>query len=552
MATQIVNVYVGEQQENEIGSMTASFSSSSFVGHARLTVPYRDYKWSLWNQQNAEVTIKAGFTDINSVIRNVFHGTIKNPIKEEKTITIELDDYGQNFQRPFCGTYKDKPLGTVVKEICAECDYTAILDGVTPKTLEKLISRSDTIEYGQIQAANNTATIGESVDTICGLFKCSSNDKECQQYIDQFYTTCVKNYCKYCGKYESLVVDETSVTNTYRCTNCGALYCGIDGKQINYDQLAKIEILYGPNSDTNFAKMPSYSATNSFTYEDELRTICKNNNLYIYLTQYNTLVVKEFHGTPVPDVLIPSTAIEFKSYSFLDSANKEIKSVVVNYSTGTLQVNEDDNNPTVDKIILNHPELDQTSALSLGQQTLQAELQNLISETYITTALNPMYSTGSWIAIGTPSNGNIILYLDSINITVEANRIYRSVLTARFTPEIAQRLTNIPSSIMPTFDQLAREASAFKYSPGCNTYGCADSKRMCDSQGMSEWLYISFTGIGNQARIISFDSPYLHTSNFFSLQLMEDGRWTDFDYASYAFDSRFIPSNIRSNLQVIR
>ena len=329
MVTQVLETRINGTKETLLGELTGSFSDKSFVGHAKIVVRYDDIRWGRWNQPNADVVIKAGFE--GSYFRNIFNGTISNPMKEEKVICVELTDYGQNFQRPYCGTYQNQPLGDVITQMCSEVDYTANLSGVSPKTLERIISRSNTIESGLLEPLDPKAVVCETAGTLCGLFKCSNPaNKNCVSYSDQFYLTCVDNKCSYCGKSDCLIIDASSDANAYFCTHCGAIYCGIDGYQTNMDKRSKINITFGPSNNTNYAKMPKYSPTNSFSYEKELRTIADNNNLYIYLTQNKQLVVKEFHGTPTPDITIPQHAIEYKTYQFLDTANKKINSVVVN------------------------------------------------------------------------------------------------------------------------------------------------------------------------------------------------------------------------------
>lgn len=547
---QQINVSVNGQTEIEEGSLYCDFSSSSFVNHATITLPYRDWKWELWSQEGAEVIIQAGTVNLGTV----FHGTINHPIKEEKYITVELIDFGQNFQKYYPGIYQAERLEDILTEMCAECDYTADLSAVPPSILESIISRSGTIEYGDVSSNSASAQVAETVSTICGEFECTI--PACQgEYSNQFYTTCAQNQCTYCGKYNTLTVDNSIHNCQYLCINCKAIYDGITGKQSNMDELAQLTLTYGPEAGSNFSSMPG-AATGSATYEQEIRAICQNNNLYIYLTQNNKAIFKEFKGTPLPDAIINIGQIEYKSYQFIDSANKQLQPVTVNYNGGSITATDDEETST-SPIILNHPEMDQNAANILAQQTLNEELETLVNETYLTILLDSIISVGTWVQVPdvhTPQlqSTSQVFYIDSMKIAIEAEKAQRAILTLKYSPSLLQNYNvTIPPSTPPTFDQIMREAATFQYSSLCQTYECTDSKRVCDCEGMSNWLYTELSQIGIQVQIISFDSPYLATSNFYCVQQNKGNQWYDLPYSEYSFSGLFIPSGIRTNLRVV-
>lgn len=213
---------------------------------------------------------------------------------------------------------------------------------------------------------------------------------------------------------------------------------------------------------------------------------------------------------------------------------------------------------SVDKIVLDHPELDRSQAEILASQTLAEQLQSLTSEMYVDVALRTNYSVGSWARLPNfhqpwLKNGQI-MYIDSINMnmnTIDNDRIQKATLTLKYTPAIMQRRRDIPPMPKPTFDQIIREALTLRYSTMCQDYQCVDDKRTGDSQGISDWLYINFNNIGVRSRIISYDSPYLPTSNHYIVQLYRSGKWYDLDYEGYGFDIRLQPSKIKSNVQII-
>jgi len=91
---------------------------------------------------------------------------------------------------------------------------------------------------------------------------------------------------------------------------------------------------------------------------------------------------------------------------------------------------------SVDKIVLDHPELDRSQAEILASQTLAEQLQSLTSEMYVDVALRTNYSAGSWARLPNfhqpwLKNGQI-MYIDSINMnmnTIDNERIQKATLT---------------------------------------------------------------------------------------------------------------------------
>ena len=554
MKKQNYEVIVDGSLSSEAGKFSASFSSSSFVGHAKLYYPYRDYLWNKFNTEGIDVLIRAGIGGKT----NLFRGMIDHPlIDQQKYIILELNDYGQNFRRSYTGRYKDKSLERVLTELGAECDYTTILDDLSPSTLDTKISRNTSIEYGEFISYDENVITGDINGTISGLFKSSCNN--CASiYSDKFYITTIQDYCPNCTKYGSMIVDETTEANKYKCDNCKAEYCGIDGYQTNLDGQAKLKILNGPIEATidNLGGDTSYSSSTT-TYEDEIRSICEAYGLYPYLTQYKELYIKEYRGTPYPDVSIDINDVQYKTRKFINTTSQTIKEVIVNYDNGTIAVSEDGYN-SVGQIVLDRPDLDRSKAEDLAAETLKSQLQNMTSELYLTVIARTDYSAGSWARV--PSFSNLgskystVMYIDSMTSAMEeGGAIIKDVLTLKYSPEITERVSDIANStsITMTFEQIMEEAAKFTYSTVCNDYSCINSKRRGDSKAMSDWLYTKLTLIGKRVRVISFDSLYLSTSNFYCVQQHKNGTWYDLPYESYNFDGRFIPTDIRTNLRIV-
>ena len=542
-------VRIDGYKEDLAGKWSASLSSKSFVSHGKIYFPYREYLWNLLSTEGLDILIRGGI-DIN---RNLFRGLIKNPvIDEQKYICVEIDDYGQNFRRNYDGRYTDETLKNILISLGSECDYTTILDDISPVLLDTRISRANTIEFGEINIPSDIPLTGDIQGTISGVFK--SSCPNCQGKYDRFfYITTVQNYCPVCSKYDVLVVNETTEANNYQCTNCKAQFCGIDGYQTNLEKGAKLKIIYGP-AEGVLAEPVSYTTTPS-TYEDEIRSLCQIYNLYPYLTQYKELIIKQYRGTPLADAEIKLNDVMYKSYNFIDQSQKTIKKVIVNYSDGHVTVGEDGFEGT-DTIVLDHPELDRSKAELLGEQTLADQIKNVTSEMYVDVALTTNYSVGSWVRLPNFYHQKLkngpIMYIDSINMGMEeSGKIQKATLTLKYTPALMTRHRDIPAMPKPTFNQIIREALTLRYSTYCQDATCVDMKRTGDSQGISDWLYTEFNKIGIRSRVISYDSPYLRNSNHFIVQLYRDGRWYDLDYEGLGFDVRLRPSKIRENLEIV-
>lgn len=552
MTKQFFIVTFNDELELKAGTFTGSFSGKSFVGHGKLHFPYRDDLWNKSNTEGTEVIVGGGILNKGAI----FRGTIKNAlIDQQKYIIVELDDYGKNFTRNYDGRYKNKSLEKVLISLGSECDYTTVLDDISPALLDTLISRTNTIEYGELNLPSETPITGDINGTISGLFK--SSCLNCQGVYSQFfYITTVLNYCPNCNKYDSLIVNESSVENKYQCTNCKAQFCGIDGFQTNLAKSSRLKILYGPKKGTleELGDTPSYSLTPS-TYEDEIKVLCQKYGLYPYLNQYNKLIIKQYRGTPIPDKEIDINEVEYKTYKFINSTNQQIKTVVVNYSGGSVTVKEQGYN-SIDKIVLDHPELNKKEAEDLANQTMQEQLKKITSEMYVNVLLNYSYSPGTWVKIPNFTHPwkhtGPTMYIDTVNVSMEAGKIHKSTLTLKYTPEIMERKIDIPPTVKPTFDQIIKEALTLQYSMFCRDYECVEAKRTGDALGISDWLYTNFTNIGIRSRIISYDSPYIPKSNHYIIQLFRNGQWYDFNYANYNFDIRLHPSEIKSNLRVVK
>jgi len=194
---------------------------------------------------------------------------------------------------------------------------------------------------------------------------------------------------------------------------------------------ARLKILYGPVEGI-LGEPLNYTSTPS-TYEDEIKALCQIYNLYPYLTQYKELIIKQYRGTPAPDFEIDLDDVMYKSYKFINSSQKEIKKVIVNYNGGSTMVSEE-GYESVDKIVLDHPELDRSQAEILASQTLAEQLQSLTSEMYVDVALRTNYSVGSWARLPNfhqpwLKNGQI-MYIDSINMnmnTIDNDRIQKQL-----------------------------------------------------------------------------------------------------------------------------
>jgi hypothetical protein len=549
MHIQNYQVIVDGHTEDLAGKFNASFSSKSFVGHGTIYFPYRAYLWNLLGTEGLDILIRGGIDSTTNLLR----GLIKHPtIDQQKYICVEIDDYGQNFQRPYNDRYRKKSLKDVLISLGSECDYTTILTDVSPAILDTKVSRANTIEFGELNIPSDIPLTGDIQGTISGEFK--SSCPNCQGKYDRFfYITTVQNYCPVCSKYDVLIVNESTEANSYQCTNCKAQFCGIDGYQTNLEKLSRLKIIYGP-AEGVLGDPVGYTTTPS-TYEDEIRVLCQTYNLYPYLTQYKELIIKQYRGTPVPDFELDLNKVIYKSYKFIDSTQTQTKQVVVNYNGGSVTVGEGTDS-TDEKIVLDHPELDKSKAEILGEQTLTDQLRSLTSEMYVDVMLGTNFSVGSWIRLPNfyhpdLKNGQI-MYLDSMNMGMEdGGKIQKATLTLKYTPDIMQRSVNIPTIPQPTFDQVIREALTLRYSTLCQDYACVDTKRTGDSQGISDWLHTNFVNIGVRSRVISYDSPYLGSSNHYIVQLYKNGQWYDLDYAGYGFDIRLQPSDIRTNLRIV-
>jgi hypothetical protein len=429
-AIQQLKVNIGGYTETEPGTFTASFDSRTFVGYGKLTIPYDSDRWNTWNNASEEVTIWGGAV----TQKTIFNGTVRYPIKEEKYITVELVDYGVNFQNLYAGRYIKQTLQDVLASLCTNCGYILDPSAVPPSILEQIITRSESIEYGQTNPSGGT--IGNMPMIICGSFLPDSTNTSLSTYdSDQYYVTCVKDYCPYCDAYNFITVDTTVNSNQYLCNNCTSTYDGITGQQTNFGKSAHLIMEHEPDPKAILAPSSTCSVVNS-TYENEIRSICNNNNLYMYLTQDGYAVLKEHNGTPLQDVVIEPNTIKYKSYQYIKTANQSLRPVTVNYNDGSLTVGQGDN--TTERLVLTHLELDQQMATELAQRTMQAQYNDLILDTYITMIYDPMCIPGRWVKLPDPHDPqntalSQVLRIDSVNVHIESKKVQKATLKLQST-----------------------------------------------------------------------------------------------------------------------
>lgn len=526
-----------------IGDLTYEKNSDTLVGRATTLLPYTDNYWAyLQEDGEKEVKVAGGVDEVNYI----FVGKTKNAYRKGTTkIVVEMKDNGVNFQRPYGGTYTNEPLKNVITDIADRCGFTAVFDNVPAYVLEQEITRSSTIETGIMQTNTADTATGNSASTISGVFH-SACDQCKTKYSGISYVTTVKNKCPKCGKQYSIEYKESS--DEYYCSSCGTEFCGICGFEKNTNPYFQLTLTYGPKPGTSYVQQPSYSS-NGTTCEQELLSICKAYNQYVYITPDNQLVVRDFNGIPLPDYTIEKSLIQWTSLSNLKNLQTKIEGVTVEYNAGKATsditgVTDDEN---MDRLTFSRPEMDKTAAQALANNILLQELKDTKTDIEVVTPMKTEYTPGKWIKIP--------FFDDSVAFCI----VYSMHEVTSQEMNTSMRLRMYPSEVSSidlytynlTEDTVINTAAGFSFSYVCHNAECLNQKKTGDTYAMSMWLFDRLTKVGDKVRVLEYEQVTGAVKEYY-IQIQENGTWNDFDYEGKGFDSGFWPAEAKISLQVVK
>lgn len=104
----------------------------------------------------------------------------------------------------------------------------------------------------------------------------------------------------------------------------------------------------------------------------------------------------------------------------------------------------------------------------------------------------------------------------------------------------SQGLSAASGDIKSAIDEIGKKYSSIKYSGACQTADCVKKQKTGDCFGMSDLLYCSLKQLGVTAKIVTYPSPYSGSGTHRSvLYKDENGKWKDFPYRKYGFNSNF-------------
>lgn len=522
------------------GSFIYETDSSNLTGKAKVTLPYTDDNWAL-GEEGIKVEVYAGVGEVDYL----FNGTTKRANRVRNDILVELLDNGNKFKRPFTGTYKNEPFKNVVEEIATQCEHIAVFDKVPEYVLQKEISRSNSAETSVINSPSGY-TIGDTESTVTGAFH-PSCDICIDQYLNQYYVTSVKKTCPKCNS-DSIKYDR--IGDEFYCDTCGTIYCGVCGYEKVSFPVYRLSIVYGPVLGDTFNLSPTYSSS-GVTCEDELKSICKANNQYVYITPKGELVVRDFNGFPYPDYVISSIDIEEKSLSQLKDLTNKIKGVTVEYGAGTLTMDlksiTDD--PNKDRLYFSKKDLDKASAQKFGNNILFQQLTDLQTDIEVVLPLKAGYIPGKWLQIP---------FFD-INYPLNITYCHHTITPSTMNTEIRLRLypdvisqedlyTNLNVTEL-TKDTILKTAASFEFSNICSTGDCIRQKKYGNTIAMSQYLYNMLKKIGLRVRIMEYNTGILNGTKQY-IQIQKNSDWVDLEYEDFA--QGFVPDNQKTNLRVVK
>ncbi len=537
---QYFDITVGKSTTPFIGRFVYTQGKDSLIGRATMTVP-PDAGYLSILDEGTPVKVAAGTDGLDFL----FNGKTSYLDRTRREILVELVDNGIAFKKPYQGDYQKKSIEAVMQEIAGLCGFVANLDQLSSFVKEKLISRSPYVERSILESPANDAPTGDTSSTISGTF--TPDCPKCRESYDiKNYVSSVENRCAKCGRSYSLKYQD----NEFFCEACGTHFCGIDGYEKIERPVYKLSFVYGPAPGEIYAQKPKYSSS-GVSCEEELFRICSANDLYVYKTPNNELVVREFIGFPYPDYVIDYTSFDEDTYKKLKPTLTKLCGVDVAYNGGTISqdIKNITDGPSKRRIQLSRVDLDKTSAQALAKDTLLQQMKETHSELEITVPLNAGYVPGKWIQVPFFSEEFPFNIISSVH-RIETGK-YSSNLKFKLYPELFE-LTDLYTDKYKdtlTFELMMKTAEAMSFGFLCDTAACIGHKKIGDTKAMSYWLSDKLKKLTYRSRIIEYTNPVLESKKEYYTQYYENGDWKDIDYSN--FDIGFKPAQYKENIRIV-
>jgi hypothetical protein len=545
-----------------------------------------------------EYYIKEGwiFPDGSNNIMTTVNGFIKDVSGGNDELTLDICDKGVLMEQTATVSFTDMKRSDICREIIKKAglnpfvDFTGIAD--------------DKITY-------NSASKGASGDGVSGIgarscAKDSENIKE-----GKWYQTSVKNYCPSCDKTGTLVwgkatnpkerihpcgrAEDPGIVegHFFCCQNkggCDADY-SIEGWNHGWERggkfLKQLTILSGPTEvSEDGGPAPEEKSTTTDpgseelteagestgdsasikTKEDEgksfwdmIQEVCQpvesELQMFVWL---DTFFVRPIPKKSDCNLFVDETEnLIADSFNFKEGNPNVINTLQVNYGSGKIpgSVTVQDKY-LADKygILATNPynmtNLNKKEALNFGWKELARLQRDSGFNIDFAVIGHPEYDINRWCGLNIPMEGwsNEILYITRIAKKFGADQ----ELTYDISVGDMKPTLNVTEESASTgsLEGILDKASKYKYCKGTSTASAMEQKGCGDCWAMSEYIYNQLSMANIKSRVVQYVTTM--SGRHQSVQLFNNGEWTDLNYDNYKFDYRFKATDNKPGMIIVR
>lgn len=319
------------------------------------------------------------------------------------------------------------------------------------------------------------------------------------------------------------------------------------------------------------------------TFEELIGDICKGIDL-VFAVKRSTVVVSDYESiyaqakylrdnakSSVENENIKLWQLQDGSYELDVNQYGYYNTVKVHYKNGVVTESYEDLVHVFGEITIDYYEetIDKTTAIMKAKAYLAAHVRDFdmavratilhdgdIDVGDIVTLENPMTMRDSYRQ-ETEKRDPEYFFVKGTNVSWEGNTYITCDLDLRYgaespegkeIPEAGTTYSNdkkgnsgiASGDIKGAIEEVGKKYSSFRYCHDCQSASCTKQAKCGDCFGMSDLLHCSLKSLGVTSKIVSYYSPYSNSGTHRSvLYKDENGKWQDFPYKKYGFDSIF-------------
>ncbi len=576
----------------QVISLQYGKSYDKATGEGTLVLAYDDKVYDVLTKY-AEIIIEAGYIypSGETSLMPVMTGYIKDVKPQADKLQIELQDKGILLEQKGSANYSGQKRSYIIADIIKKAGLKPLVNlGMSKDDVMDYSGGSTSTPSGTATDTTNTGTTTPNPDgsttttdtnspNTAGSGSCVTitafKSTGCEPSVPYApaETKSWENYCPVCKKRGTIAVSEKRGTGVYHnelnCVSskggCDADFCGKTGWELS--------TVNGPNAPGKPActfKLTACggdtgngSTSQANTYWDMLIQLSDPTEHDLQFTVYLDYCIVE----PVPDSAEASLYADTTKNIIEDSVNitdgepTATNNVIVNYGrairTQQVKVQEDE---LVKKyglskpMIFNKPKYNYQEAYNFGRK----QLGKLIRDNGYKIELDMLGHPEIWINLWIDVNANKYkvnqpMYITEFSLETDADTALKdSVTLTEYRPTLQLSSTGSGTANLSSLDAIGQKAATFKYGGNCGSGMCIEKAGHGDCFNMSDWLYTKITQLGITCRIVEYDSPYASSGRHRSVQIQNNGNWTDFPYAQYHISSMFEAMSTKNHMEIYR